>query len=133
MKRKLVSSLTFCLFFLIAIPYYSFSKDNDFQIEGIVFNDKNCNGNRNGSDSGLQGVTVTLEPGGLTDVTHNSGKYRFKNLKPKTYTVTETDPVGYCSTTPNVRVIKIKNKNVDGQHFGDSKKFVSPPGGCCHE
>ncbi|MBI5374919.1 MAG: hypothetical protein HZA77_05760 [Candidatus Schekmanbacteria bacterium] len=112
---------------LMVLPSTSFA----LTISGIVFNDVNCNGARSAGDSGIAGVTLILSPGAIVASTSATGQYTFSGLVPGTYIVTETDPSGYCSTTPNSRKIKLKNADVSGQHFGDSKKFVSPPGGCC--
>ena len=103
-----------------------------FTIGGFVYDDKNCNGVRNGGESGIQGVALTLSPGAITIITNSSGHYFFTGVLPGTYNITETDPAGYCSTTPNCRVVKVKgNVLLLQQHFGESKKYVSPPGGCC--
>ncbi|OGL39302.1 MAG: hypothetical protein A3C43_11865 [Candidatus Schekmanbacteria bacterium RIFCSPHIGHO2_02_FULL_38_11] len=59
------------------------------------------------------------------------GTYSFSGLAAGTYTVKETDPAGYCSTTPNKITITIKNKKVTNQDFGDSKNTISPPALCC--
>ncbi len=64
-----------------------------------VWADVNEDGIQDGSESGLEGVTVTLDPGtpldpsdDLTDVTDASGFYQFTDLVPGDYTVTFTQP-----------------------------------------
>ncbi len=90
----------------------SSSANNDFpevkpgSISGSVFLDLDNNGLRDGSDSGLSGVTIQLVeidasgnevPGGVSkEVTTNSnGDYRFDDLPPGRYKVIEpTQPTG---------------------------------------
>ncbi len=69
---------------------------------GMVYVDTNNNGIQDPDEPGLPGVTITLT-GTTTDgttvtrtvVTDSSGQYIFRDLKPGTYTITETQPVGY--------------------------------------
>jgi len=127
-KNALILKLLFV--FCLAIPSFSFA----FIIGGFVYNDKNCNGVRNAGDSGIPGVTVTLTPGGITTTTNSLGHYMFTGVLPGTYTITETDPEGYCSISPNIRTVKVKGKDILLQNFGNSKQFVSPPStSCCPE
>jgi len=74
---------------------------------------------------------LTLTPGSIVTSTNPNGDYSFSGLAPGTYVVKETDPAGYCSTTPNKQTVKIKNKNAKNINFGDSKISVSPPGSSC--
>ncbi|RMF97018.1 MAG: hypothetical protein D6734_02860 [Candidatus Schekmanbacteria bacterium] len=114
-------------FIFILLPSIS----SALKISGIVFDDKNCNGNRNLGEKGIAGVTIILNPGSLTTTTNAAGRFKFNGLTPGTYTLTEVDPSGYCSTSPNVRIVRLVFKNVSGQIFADSKKAISPPAGCC--
>ena len=104
---------------------------NAFGINGVVYNDKNCNGQRNGADSGIGGVTLTLNPGGLTDSTNPGGNYHFIGLSAGIYTVTITVPPAYCSTTPTTKTIAVIKKNIANQNFGISKLPASPDGKSC--
>ena len=141
MKQKLVSVFTL-LFFLfttfgiiLAAPDDDDDDDKDpkkLSIRGRVYEDKNCNGERKGGEKGLEGVTITLNPGAITTLTKHDGKYKFKDLQAGTYTVQETDPSGYCSTTPNTIAVILVKKKVKNQDFGDHKIGVSPPiDPCC--
>lgn len=84
-------------------------------LAGRVFNDRNANGQQDGTgagqDEGLGGVTLTLSGtdtwgNAITLTTTSSadagatrGDYLFDNLPPGTYTVTQTQPTGYVSVT----------------------------------
>ena len=77
------------------------SPDNDFgnyvngSIHGFKFDDTNGDGVFNGSDIPQVGVVFTLSGNGITPITDStdaSGSFDFTNLKPGTYTVTETPP-----------------------------------------
>ncbi|RMF97933.1 MAG: hypothetical protein D6734_01095 [Candidatus Schekmanbacteria bacterium] len=139
------------LVFLIVLSFLSSASADSNKIKGTVFNDKNCNGIKNPGESGIAGVLITLNPTGQTDITNHKGKYEFKKLKEGIYTVIETDPEGYCSTTSNIFVVEIKKKHKDKKKsskkddddadddekekrnydFGDTRKSISPPAGCC--
>jgi hypothetical protein len=73
-------------------------------IEGTVFSDENGNGEQDGEEQGLDGVNVTLLQDGSqvsTTTTAGDGTYAFTSVFLGDYTVRETDPEGYNSTTPN--------------------------------
>jgi len=75
-------------------------------IGGVVFNDLNGNGVRDNGEPGLGGATITLRDAGNnvvgTRVTGADGAFSFSNLSPGNYTVSETNPSGYTSTTPDI-------------------------------
>jgi len=95
----------------------------------VVFEDSNGNGLQDSGESGLPDVLIELSAGGgplpsATGTTDPSGGYSFTVTSLDTYTVRETDPDGYQSTTPNtvhVRVVAFASYTVD---FGDE---VIPP------
>ncbi|QGJ68433.1 Hypothetical protein PBC10988_0920 [Planctomycetales bacterium 10988] len=71
-------------------------------ISGTVFSDLNNNGIQDGGEMGIPGVTVTLtgtdDMGAISPIivtTNPLGEYIFEDLRPGTYTVTETQPGGY--------------------------------------
>ena len=71
-------------------------------LAGKVYYDANFNGLFDTGDSGLSGVFITLtgvddrgSQVSLTTVTDANGNYQFSQLRPGTYTLTETQPIGY--------------------------------------
>ncbi|MBI3837897.1 MAG: hypothetical protein HY288_08190, partial [Planctomycetia bacterium] len=71
-------------------------------ISGVVFGDDNNDGAEQLTETGIAGVTLTLsgtnDLGPITPataVTASDGSYSFANLRPGSYTVTETQPAGY--------------------------------------
>ncbi|MCK4236940.1 MAG: VCBS repeat-containing protein [Candidatus Krumholzibacteria bacterium] len=87
-------------------------------LEGYVFLDTNENGVRNSREEGLPNVTLKVSNGDTT-MTNANGFYRF-NLEPGTYSITETDPAGYTSTTVNAYVdIPITADTTVIRNFGD--------------
>ena len=71
-------------------------------LAGSVYNDTNNNGSREAGEAGIPGVTITLT--GTDDLgnavnqtvtTDANGNYSFTNLRPGTYTITETQPPGF--------------------------------------
>jgi prepilin-type N-terminal cleavage/methylation domain-containing protein len=86
-------------------------------IRGTVYNDINADGDQGTGENGLPGVTVRLNTGAIKTTTA-SGQYAFR-VDPGTYTVTETDPSGYSSTTPNSVVVTATKGAVVLAEFGD--------------
>ncbi len=70
-------------------------------LSGYVWIDANDDGVKDAGEKGISGVTVTLT--GIDDVgavsitalTDSTGFYRFQNLRPGTYTITESQPATY--------------------------------------
>lgn len=89
----------------------STSTNNDFAevppatVSGYVYADANDNGIKNAGEAGIGGVSVVLsgsnDLGAITPITMQTasdGLYSFGNLRPGTYTVTETtQPAGYLT------------------------------------
>jgi len=92
-------------------------------INGVVFNDVNGNGIQDGGELPLVGVQVDLENNlGIviaTTTTNASGAYSFNNLTAGTYTVVETDPAGYISTTLNNVTVNLSAGTSATVNFGD--------------
>ncbi|WP_088278553.1 SdrD B-like domain-containing protein, partial [Ideonella sp. A 288] len=93
----------------IVLPAGSASIENNFgerlaigAISGRVWLDDNNNGRIDGAERGIAGVTLELTgtdgsglPVARSTVTDSEGRYRFDNLAPGTYSVTEpTQPTG---------------------------------------
>jgi uncharacterized repeat protein (TIGR01451 family) len=80
----------------------NFGELKSASLSGFVYLDKNGDGNIDCSDRAITNVTVTLtgvdDRGNsisLTTVTDDGGAYVFNNLRPGTYTISETQPAGY--------------------------------------
>jgi hypothetical protein len=72
-------------------------------LSGFVFLDKNGDGDIDCRDRAIADATVTLtgvddrgNAVSLTTTTDEDGAYAFGNLRPGTYTITETQPAGYA-------------------------------------
>ncbi|HEY0685361.1 MAG TPA: SdrD B-like domain-containing protein [Steroidobacter sp.] len=98
-------------------------------ISGRVYRDANRNGTLDGSEVGIANVTITLTATDaingaftLNTTTDASGNYSFNTVPAGTFTVTETQPTGFASTTPNdIPGITIPAGGVStGHNFGDS-------------
>ncbi len=86
-------------------------------IRGIVFNDINGDGDQDSGEGGLAGVLIRLN-NGARYTTNNHGYYLFR-VDPGTYTVTEIDPSGYTSTTPNAETVTATKGAIAVADFGD--------------
>jgi large repetitive protein len=95
-------------------------------VAGTVFLDRNKDGIQDPGEPGLPGVTLTLTPVGggtpVTVVTDPNGNYTFGNLPAGDYTITETQPVGLGSSTPNTIPVKVTAGGVTPavSNFGDT-------------
>ncbi|HEV7403125.1 MAG TPA: SdrD B-like domain-containing protein [Chthoniobacteraceae bacterium] len=81
---------------------YNFGELAGSSIAGTAFVDADNDGVLDAGETLLPGVTVTLtgtndlgQPVTVSATTDASGAYTFSNLRPGTYTVTETQPAGY--------------------------------------
>jgi prepilin-type N-terminal cleavage/methylation domain-containing protein len=86
-------------------------------IKGAVFDDLNGDGTWQAGEPGLSGVAVRLNNGARKSTGANGG-FVFR-VEPGVYTVTETDPVGYTSTTPNAVAVTASKGTVVAANFGD--------------
>ncbi|MGI5868049.1 MAG: SdrD B-like domain-containing protein [Kiritimatiellia bacterium] len=92
-------------------------------ISGKVLVDVNGDGLVDHNDTvGLAGVTVRLLDAGDTDVlgsptvTGADGSFSFAGLKPGAYTLVETDPAGYISSTPDQLSVTVTSGQESGGH-----------------
>jgi hypothetical protein len=80
---------------------YNFGESCNGSLSGFVYCDSNDDGVKQGGETGIQGVTITLTGTtaqgnvNLTMTTDANGAYGFSNLQPGTYALTETQPGGY--------------------------------------
>ena len=74
-------------------------------IQGIVYDDQNCNGKLDSNETGLANWTINLEqpPGNVISkvITNNEGRYGFYSLTPEKYAVVENLEMGWNLTTPS--------------------------------
>ena len=97
--------------------------EGDFLIHGIVYNDLNGDWAMNTGEPGISNVTVTLSGVAVDEVkTAGDGTYSFTGISAGMYTVVETDPGGYVSTTPN----KVSVVIVDADAQVDFGDYIDP-------
>ncbi|MBM4458783.1 MAG: hypothetical protein FJ011_13610, partial [Chloroflexi bacterium] len=89
-------------------------------VAGVVFEDRNGNGRRDPDEPGIGGVAIALS-NGETRTTDARGVYRFDGVTPGGYTVSETDPAGYVSTTPNLLTVFVAAGGGATASFGDRR------------
>lgn len=89
----------------------------------MVFNDLDGDGTRDPSEGGIGGVTVELlgADGNVVapTTTGADGSYNFTGVAPGNYTVRETDPNGFTSTTPNTVPVTVTPGGTATANFGD--------------
>jgi CshA-type fibril repeat protein len=91
-------------------------------ISGVVFDDLNGDGIQDPGEPGIPGVVVELVSSTgmrIQAITSADGTYRFTDLPPGTYSVTETDPDGFMSSTPNSVQITLTGEGDAAADFGD--------------
>lgn len=78
---------------------YDFCELLPSDVSGHVYVDRNNNGLRDGGENPIVGVTLILWNSSGTEIgrttTDNTGFYKFDNLVPGTYRITEQQPSGY--------------------------------------
>ncbi len=106
------------------VNFGDISTSNIGIIEGTVFEDLDQNGVKGQDESGLPSVLISLDTGAQI-LTGNDGYYSFI-AEEGTYTVIETDPAGFSSTTPNSATAHIvDNGDTVTANFGDFAGAVS--------
>ncbi len=102
-----------------------------FNISGFKVNDTNGNGVWDSGEKGIENWNINL----LNDTgeqiastsTNASGFYKFTDLNPGTYKVTEETKPGFTSTSATSRVITIENMDVTDVNFLNRVKVIPPP------
>jgi hypothetical protein len=126
-KKQLIIPLTAFIFLLIITVSYSPKIQAAYvPIYGTVFEDLNGNGIYDAGDPGISGVTISLS-GPVQDVTttDSGGSYFFRSyLAAGAYTITETDPSGFYSTTPNEIHLNVETGIEYRVDFGDIPNLV---------
>lgn len=82
---------------------YNFGELKTSSFAGLVYEDTNNNGTQETGENGIPGVTIRLtgsddrgQSVNLTTTTGTDGAFSFLNLRPGTYSITETQPTGYA-------------------------------------
>ncbi|MBV7335688.1 carboxypeptidase regulatory-like domain-containing protein [Chloroflexi bacterium TSY] len=103
--------------------FVNFGDQQAGTVSGVVFNDPNGDGNQQPNENGLSEVTIELVDPTRTVVamltTEPDGSYLFTNVTPGPYTVRETDPLGFTSTSSNQIPILIATNGASTANFGD--------------
>ncbi len=102
-------------------------------ISGKVFHDTNNNGVQDTGESGIAGVTVTLDGTGQTRTTAGDGSYSFDQLLPGNYSVSVTVPDGYVNTTPTTVSCNLGAGSVCTANFGILKYTIEKASGSEHQ
>jgi hypothetical protein len=96
-------------------------------IRGHVWNDLDGNGALDSGEPGLAGASVRLydmahpdpEPPLQSAVTDGSGMFQWNNLPPGLYSVVETNPSGYVSTSPDALTTIVAAGGTSAADFWD--------------
>ena len=91
-------------------------------LSGMVYLDSNHSSTIDPSETGISGVTITLQPvaGPNIIVTTNAGGAYSSSVAPNmNYTIIETDLAGYISTTSNSLDVSVVLTNIINQDFLD--------------
>ena len=87
-------------------------------VHGMVWEDIDRDTVRDLGEVGIPGVIVRLS-NGATAVTDAAGNYVFTDVPPGSYVVSESDPNGYISTTPNAVAVTVTAGSDGVVEFGD--------------
>ena len=111
-----------------------FGNRGTLDVSGSKFNDANGNGVWDGDESGLAGWTIRLQGGpnnvDRAETTGGDGSYRFANLKPGTYTVSEVQQPDWEQSYPGgngSHTVTLTNQNVTGVLFGNRYRATPTP------
>jgi uncharacterized repeat protein (TIGR01451 family) len=89
---------------------YNFS-ETGAAVVGVVFRDMNRDGTQQSGDTGIAGVTLTLKDAGNatvgTTTTAADGSFLFAGISAGNYTVVETQPAGYGSSSGSPDTVSI--------------------------
>jgi hypothetical protein len=99
------------------------------QVIGYVFLDSNGDGWRQGTETaGLAGVSIHARQGSATYSVQSgaNGWYQISGLPPGSYTVTEDQPVGYVSTSPDTVAVGVPEGLAVIVNFGEQARTATP-------
>lgn len=97
------------------------------QIEGHVFEDLDGNRHRDVGEPGIAGVIVNLSTGSAIRTDAN-GWYGFYGLSAGSYVITELQPAGFTSTTPDELTVTVGPAEISwGHDFGERRPATVTP------
>jgi hypothetical protein len=103
---------------------FGYSNDaNVAVIYGTVFDDADADGVQDINETGIAGVTVTLD-NSTPHETNLLGQYTFPITEAGFHSVVETDPSGYYSTTPNQVNVNVSLGSSYRVDFGDTSNLA---------
>ncbi|HEX2916673.1 MAG TPA: SdrD B-like domain-containing protein [Chloroflexia bacterium] len=106
-----------------SVTGYTFGEIQNVSLTGVVYVDRNANAALDGGEIGLAGVTIVLKDSNgnvvATTTTAADGSYSF-NPPPGNYTIEETQPNGYGSSTPNILNVTVPATGLSNQDFGET-------------
>ncbi len=89
------------------------------RIEGYVYEDHNANRVRDAGEPGIADVVISLADGRAAH-TFASGWYALYDLAPGAYVVSEQQPAGFASTTPDRLTVTVSLGQISvGHNFGE--------------
>ncbi|NJM41639.1 MAG: hypothetical protein HC853_13210 [Anaerolineae bacterium] len=100
-------------------------------VSGSVWHDADGDGGRDANETtGLAGVTIDLRDSDgtiiSTTTTDANGNYTFTNILPGLYSIVETQPNGYGSSTPNtLNTVNVPLAGSTGNDFGETTSIMS--------
>jgi large repetitive protein len=105
-------------------------------VVGVAYQDTNRNGVQDPGEPGIAGVTVTLDDGDPltvdpTRITASDGSYVFQGVPAGVFTVTESQPAGYGSTSPillegpDTRSVTVTPDSVSRVNFADTVSTIA--------
>ena len=100
-----------------------FGNHGSWSISGTAFQDTDGNGAKDGEETGLAGWSIQLSKDGSTvnaTTTAADGSYKFANLVPGTYALSEVAKEGWEQTVPQGSyTVELTNADVTGKDFGN--------------
>ncbi|TPW09187.1 MAG: hypothetical protein FD127_4218, partial [Acidimicrobiaceae bacterium] len=96
-------------------------------VAGRVFVDADNDGKLDAGEAGLAGVTITLQgaPGNPTTTTDGNGNYIFTGIAAGKYTIVESQPTGFDSTTTNTLAnVNVPAAGLGNQNFGETQSSL---------
>jgi hypothetical protein len=104
-----------------------------YSISGVKFNDADGNGARDADEPGLSGWTINMVSPDANQVsvqTGEDGSYRFDNLAPGNYSLSEVLQDSWTQTVPasGTHSVDVVDTDVSGQDFGNRARTYSISG-----